>query len=862
MADIRDDDSPVSMKSQISYRRLSGQGGSSVSDDGSSSLSSHAQFATQAVPFDTPSLLQPTIHRISPHRCLDETVSPRSIRESKSIDRPRGLLSQIEHEVKQAEPLGSAGRAPEPLAELRADVATGSSPCTQVTLRQCVANTPEKHDTDRSLLQHARPASPIAKCNAQKEILMERDHSINDSKHVQAMSPSMTHRFREWRAEAALGRYIPRYVCKIEKLQQKILDSEDGWQPPPVGRPTRPPTIPIAILSCLTEAADNGPRAITPEILSVPAQNQVSQRRRAEPGNARRRQGSLRPEDTTISSEHSNGKPEDVIKEADLSQEVGLSQWPASYPLASSPPEPPEQRLLPPDSSSSGEPESSLPTISAVPAPTNSKVAEHCVIVAAVAPQKALEEPVLATQGFCRTVQVKRTPYPIKELQNNSDPSSSLSLIPGTFDNLTCTASLPNKRKAEYVLPKSVKRPTADPDYADLDKRRIADRRTRRLALQNRARSRQQTAAPIPTISGIDNICVSSNGRGSSVSGSDLSSDLNTEETKASTHGFGAENTKTPPQVSPLEHLASRTGSTTSATMTRSADQVYARFKDAYPSYGGSRLHFRRACDMIQQLRKDNRAPHPYLWDDFVYRHYHEYRFYQQGVLSVEGHVLAYDSWYEQYVEEPERPFKIIKPGCLQDPSESPQPQHPKNVGLKDPSPATPVAVAKPIRDVKSSMARRTLPRLSSHDSNTGNKIDFKTSPFAEFHAMRDDVDIMDQISQQSSVHSWLEKAAGAESPELGTDPGKNAVDVETLSLDTLACPSMARKNISDQEPVNDSAHGATPRSQLWLDQNAPFKAWARQYDELPGEADQYTVSPAKRAFKRPYPINIFTWSI
>ncbi|KIW42070.1 uncharacterized protein PV06_05654 [Exophiala oligosperma] len=71
---------------------------------------------------------------------------------------------------------------------------------------------------------------------------------------------SLVRHFRRWREEARSGRYIPRYLQKIPKDQEALLESDDSWQPPLVGRTVIPGQIPIHLneqLMILTDQKDS-----------------------------------------------------------------------------------------------------------------------------------------------------------------------------------------------------------------------------------------------------------------------------------------------------------------------------------------------------------------------------------------------------------------------------------------------------------------------------------------------------------------------------------------------------------------------------------------------------------------------------
>lgn len=64
---------------------------------------------------------------------------------------------------------------------------------------------------------------------------------------VTELPTSLVRHFRRWRDEARSGRYVPRYLQKIPKDQEALLESEDSWQPPLVGRAVIQGQIPVTL---------------------------------------------------------------------------------------------------------------------------------------------------------------------------------------------------------------------------------------------------------------------------------------------------------------------------------------------------------------------------------------------------------------------------------------------------------------------------------------------------------------------------------------------------------------------------------------------------------------------------------------
>ena len=75
-----------------------------------------------------------------------------------------------------------------------------------------------------------------------------------------SLSELLVRPFGRWQRHVHRGRYIPRSVAKIPKDQQALLESllanGDSWQPPLVGHPQHPGSVPVTLLEAFSVAAD------------------------------------------------------------------------------------------------------------------------------------------------------------------------------------------------------------------------------------------------------------------------------------------------------------------------------------------------------------------------------------------------------------------------------------------------------------------------------------------------------------------------------------------------------------------------------------------------------------------------------
>ena len=141
--------------------------------------------------------------------------------------------------------------------------------------------------------------------------------------------------------------YLPRYLQIISKAQNDLLSTDAKWQPALVGQPTRPGTLPLELISCLTAAADQEAALVCEPVQSnqrVPGSLQDISEGQAgvvdeEPD---------LPSNSPIlkSPPQAYDQIQSEAQKVESESEVDSTEWPLSSPRSS-----PPRRILPPDSS-------------------------------------------------------------------------------------------------------------------------------------------------------------------------------------------------------------------------------------------------------------------------------------------------------------------------------------------------------------------------------------------------------------------------------------------------------------------------------------------------------------------------------
>ena len=78
---------------------------------------------------------------------------------------------------------------------------------------------------------------------------------------------------------------------------------------------------------------------------------------------------------------------------------------------------------------------------------------------------------------------------------------------------------------------------------------------------------------------------------------------------------------------------------------------IFDRFRAAYPTYPGDTKHFADMCREINRLAEANRMIHQSLWDDFIVRHKIEYPQYVRRCAEEAGEAAPYETFFNTEIE-------------------------------------------------------------------------------------------------------------------------------------------------------------------------------------------------------------------
>lgn len=87
---------------------------------------------------------------------------------------------------------------------------------------------------------------------------------------------------------------------------------------------------------------------------------------------------------------------------------------------------------------------------------------------------------------------------------------------------------------------------------------------------------------------------------------------------------------------------------------------VFDKFKKAYPAYSGDMKHFAAICRKISQLVQATRMEHQSLWDDFIVRHKIEYSQYLRRCAEEAEDAVPYEDFYQTEIEAPQYQKGVI----------------------------------------------------------------------------------------------------------------------------------------------------------------------------------------------------------
>jgi len=289
---------------------------------------------------------------------------------------------------------------------------------------------------------------------------------------------------------------------------------------------------------------------------------------------------------------------------------------------------------------------------------------------------------------------------------------------------------------------------------------------------------------------------------------------------------------------------------------------TYARFKTTYPDYEAGKHHFSKACILLQRLQTAGNAPHPFLYDDAIFHHYHSYRRYLFDVAECSDDALPFPAFYAHHIRKPSHLQGIVTAPFISQllPQRSPS-QHPSVSvdGLRS-SFHSQRQLAEHLVTTEHGVSRMQA-RCPSPERDPaaleGPASAQRTPSYSEADLTH---------SHQPSVRLWLERAAGAESPELGTpDTGRSLEDVPPLSLPGSTkrpLPTIRMKSRPTISPFVKPATSAIKTEPWWKDDDTPFKRFTKQFSRLPSERGAQSVlkdHPCATSELQRF-VNLFTW--
>lgn len=766
--------------------------------------------------------------------------------------------------------------------------------------------------------------SPHNRQISAKDVLCPNHESGHHSKSVLkiAQEPqldiNMHLNFRRWRAEAAIGRYIPRRACKISKQQLKILESDERWQPPLPGRDRRPGTVPIDLLNELTaradEAVEHAESAPDPDSViqgqtgallkepPAPVDDTSSADELGEsqwslsPG--REQPARLLPPDSSLPSPDSrknDSGPYEVSVNGVQSEEEDASDDPTATSHVSEPPQ-------------DGEIDASLHTQTEArltrKSPSTWKQQLNEERNAKPDMHQHISSFAQSDHALLRKILVSETPYPgkvirvgpiaqVSQTARDLRPYPDPSFVPSTYLEGT-PAKLHESRKRpnphqpaqeiDEVHQHTLKRKAVDAEPTMSAKRSKVERKDRgaqpcdpafasvfqdireyrRQALQPLTKDFKEQNPARPSIS--------------------VDSDRTTAQSVASeqSHVSKAVNgVIRPPHVSTpitvpssrptskdgLQRVVGTTSATSSLTGIEVPQQLFDKFVATYIDYQGSKLHFDSAISLLRQLRLSRNDPHPSLYDDFIWHQYHSYLPYALGSI---GNPLSYHAYYNQHIESPSHFAKVITAASLDQLCNSKPDLKPEC--LDDSHSASDLLRAERLNDASESRSLiNSVPLVPAHAVD---RLD--VAAVVHQNTPEQPVDATNP-SQKSSVETWLEGTARAASPDLGTPE-----DVQSEKPpDVVAMPPPRLNSMQGVSPAAPRSHSSAPNSAMRNkkkrqsaspfaqtlrtagkraaeekdEELTPFKRWAKAILSLPGETLATGVP------ERPtQPVNIFAW--
>lgn len=111
-------------------------------------------------------------------------------------------------------------------------------------------------------------------------------------------------------------------------------------------------------------------------------------------------------------------------------------------------------------------------------------------------------------------------------------------------------------------------------------------------------------------------------------------------------------------------------------------ESLFMRFRGLYSDYKGQLNDFNKAVKVLRKMIKIGNAPHPFVFDDIIFHHYHSYRqFLLDEVLGGEE-LMTYDKFYNTHITDPCHLQKLITVQVLESFSDL---DNPHDLGVQPP---------------------------------------------------------------------------------------------------------------------------------------------------------------------------------
>ncbi len=300
------------------------------------------------------------------------------------------------------------------------------------------------------------------------------------------------------------------------------------------------------------------------------------------------------------------------------------------------------------------------------------------------------------------------------------------------------------------------------------------------------------------------------------------------------------------PDTTPSTDLACRKGTRPRSGVDRASclslrgESMYKSYKATYPGYQGDALHFHKACKQIKALHQEGKAPHPSLWDDFIFRRHHDYRDYLALVTEACDDALPYIQYYNEHVDKPSRMQLVVKASYIL----SLETNSTLGSSVKSPSLAVQIhdKAAKSLEDSVAVDSSASNVEPAQHmDSPIVVRTDHKRQDlnYKLDSYNRDET----EPTQASSVKvkQWveeqlMEKTMRMGSPELGSP----VVATEQGSITQQNINDAAEVPVSSSLVHQPAALEHKEKKSDWCDdRDTPFKTFARTYATLVSERKQ-----------------------